>query len=58
MNLFEVLQYVVSYDSDYKLLDGARYYKICLPADIPATDFWSIIVYDYLSHLMIRTNQK
>jgi hypothetical protein len=58
MKPFEVLQYIVLYDSNNNLLNGARYYKIYLAAEIPVSNFWSIIVYDILSRLMIRTEQK
>ena len=39
------------------LLEGGKKYKLHLPSDIPASDFWSIIVYDALSRLIIHTDQ-
>jgi hypothetical protein len=39
INPFAEIQNIVSYGSDNNLPDGARYYKINLPADIPANDF-------------------
>jgi hypothetical protein len=39
-------------------LDGSRTYRLELPADIPARDFWSVVVYDALSRSMLRTPQK
>ncbi len=53
----EELQHIISYDSEGHMLEGGKKYKLYLPPDIPASDFWSIIVYDPLSHLMIHTDQ-
>ena len=53
----EELQHKISYDLKGCLLDGRKKYKLHLPPDIPASDFWSIIVYDPLSRLMIHTDQ-
>jgi hypothetical protein len=53
----EELQHIISYDSKGHLLEGGKKYKLHLPSNIPASDFWSIIVYDHLSRLMIHTNQ-
>jgi len=51
------LQIEISYDSKGNLLEGGKKYKIHLPSGIPASEFWSIIVYDSLSRLMIHTDQ-
>jgi hypothetical protein len=55
--LKEELQHIISYDSNGNPLDGEKKYKLFLPPDIPASDFWSIIVYDPLSRLIIHTDQ-
>jgi hypothetical protein len=52
------LQHIISYDSKGNLLDGGKKYKLFLPPDIPASDFWSIIVYDPFSRLIIHTDQS
>jgi hypothetical protein len=40
-------KYLASYlDSDKDWLDGARNYRLHVPADVPAAAFWSITVYD------------
>jgi hypothetical protein len=39
-------------------LDGSKTYRLVLPPDIPARDFWSVVVYDALSRSMLRTPQK
>jgi hypothetical protein len=53
----EELQHYISYDSKGCLLEGGKKYKLHLPSDIPASEFWSIIVYDSLSRLIIHTDQ-
>jgi hypothetical protein len=53
----EELQYIATYDANGKALDGSRNYKIHLPPDIPASNFWSVIVYDNQTRLIIRTDQ-
>jgi hypothetical protein len=52
------LQITISNDANGRLLDGEKNYKLHLPHDIPASDFWSIIVYDTLSRLIIHTDQS
>jgi len=39
------------------MLEGEKKYKFHLPPDIPASDFWSILVYDLSSRLLIHTDQ-
>jgi hypothetical protein len=51
------MQITISYDANSCPLEGGKKYKLHLPKDIPASDFWSIIVYDSLSRLIIRNNQ-
>jgi hypothetical protein len=53
----EELQYIATYDASGKPLDGGKNYKIHLPPDIPASNFWSVIVYDKQTRLIIRTDQ-
>jgi hypothetical protein len=52
------MQITISCDSKLNLLEGSKEYRISLPPKIPASDFWSIIVYDYLSQMMIHTEQS
>jgi hypothetical protein len=53
----EELRHMIPYDSKGNLLEGEKKYKLHLPSDIPASDFWSILVYDSQSHLIIHTDQ-
>jgi hypothetical protein len=51
------VQYIASFDSCGNNLDGDKNYILHLPPDIPVKDFWSVIVHDKLTRLMIRTDQ-
>ena len=45
-------------DSDGKPLDGSKTYKIHLPPNIPAKDFWSFVVYDNQTRSMLQTDEQ
>jgi hypothetical protein len=45
-------------DSEGKPLNGNNTYKIHLPPNIPAKDFWSFVVYDNQSRSMLQTDQQ
>jgi len=45
-------------DSERKPLDGNKTYKIHLPPNIPAKEFWSFVVYDNQTRSMLQTNQQ
>jgi hypothetical protein len=51
-------QYTVSKDSGGKSLKGEKYFKVHLPKGIPSCNFWSVIVYDSRTQLMIHTDQS
>ena len=51
------IQYVASYDINGKPLDGNKNYKLHLPPQIPASNFWSVIVYDKQNRMIIATDQ-
>jgi hypothetical protein len=52
-------QYAIAYlDEDGNALDGSKTYKIHLPKDVPAKDFWSFTLYDNQSRAMLQTNQR
>jgi hypothetical protein len=44
-------------DSNGDSLDGARSYKLRLPADIPFERFWSVMLYDTQTRSMLQTSQ-
>ena len=52
-------QYAIAYlDKDGHVLDGSKTYKINLPANIPAKDFWSFTLYDNQTRAMLQTDQR
>jgi hypothetical protein len=44
-------------DSDGEYFDGGRNYRMTLPADIPESRFWSVILYDRQTRSMLQTGQ-
>ena len=52
-------QYAMLYlDKDGNPLDGSKTYKVHLPPDVPAKDFWSFVVYDNQTRSMLQTDQQ
>ena len=46
------------HDAAGHYLDGAKTYRLHLPPNIPAKDFWSVIVYDPQTRTMLQTDQQ
>ncbi len=44
-------------DSKGEILYGEKNYKLNMPANVPAKDFWSIVVYDPQTRSMLQTDQ-
>ena len=53
----EIILYKLICDSSGKTLSGEKNYRLHLPERMPPCDFWSVIVYDNDTGLMIRTDQ-
>jgi hypothetical protein len=52
-------QYLIAYlDKDGNALDGSKTYKIHLPPNVPAKDFWSFTLYDNQTRSMLQTDQR
>jgi len=45
-------------DESGAYLDGSKTYKLTLPANVPAKDFWSILLYDSQTRSMLQTDQQ
>lgn len=52
-------QYLIAYlDKNGNALDGGKTYKIHLPPNVPAKDFWSFTLYDNQTRSMLQTDQR
>ena len=50
--------YVVnSTDKDGNYLDGAKNYKLHVPPDVSAKDFWSVVVFDPQTRSKLKTSE-
>jgi hypothetical protein len=45
-------------DSQGNPFDGAKTYKLHLPPNVPAKDFWSAVVYDNQTRSLLQTDQQ
>lgn len=45
-------------DANEQYFDGARTYRVTLPKDIPAANFWSLTLYDTQTRSMLDTPQR
>jgi len=51
-------QYVYTeQDADGNYLDGARNYRLRIPANVPAKDFWSVVLYEPQTRSELQTSQ-
>lgn len=52
-------QYAITYrDSNGNPLDGGKNYKVNVPANVPAEDFWSFTLYDNQTRSMLQTDAQ
>jgi hypothetical protein len=52
-------QYLAAFtDADKNFFDGAKTYRVTLPADIPEARFWSLTLYDNQTRSMLDTPQR
>ena len=52
-------QYAIAVtDAKGQPLDGSQTYKVHLPPNIPAKNFWSFVVYDNQTRSMLQTDQR
>ena len=57
-NLDRMRAVQVYLDKDRKALDGSKTYKIHLPPNVPAKDFWSFTLYDNQTRSMLQTDER
>jgi hypothetical protein len=57
-NIGQGSQYLWTYrDADGNFLSGAQTYRLHIPPNIPANNFWSVVVYDALSRSELQNGQ-
>jgi len=49
---------IAALDSESNYLDGGKNYRLNIPANPPAKNFWSVIVYDTQTRSMLQTDQQ
>jgi len=47
-----------SLDSEKRILEGSRNYKMTLPPNVPVADFWAITLYDTQTRSQLQTDQQ
>ena len=47
-----------SLDSEKRILDGSKSYKMSLPPNVPVADFWAITLYDTQTRSQLQTDQQ
>ena len=45
-------------DSKGRPFDGSRTYRVTLPPNVPANDFWAFTIYDVQTRSMLQTDHK
>jgi len=48
---------MITTDANGEYTDGDKTYKMNIPADVPAKDFWSVVVYDPQTRSQLQTGQ-
>lgn len=52
-------KYAVAYtDAEGNFFDGSKAYKVHVPPDVPAKDFWSFTLYDNQTRAMLQTDER
>jgi hypothetical protein len=46
-----------TFDKDGNFLDGSKTYKLHIPANVPAKNFWSVVLYDPQTRSELQTSQ-
>ncbi len=54
----EFLEFIISKDPEGQTLTGEKNYIFHLIPDLPSNDYWSFLVYDNETQLIIKTDQS
>lgn len=49
---------LIALDSSKQALDGAKTYKLTMPPNVPAKDFWALTMYDTQTRSQLQTDQQ
>lgn len=49
---------LIALDSKRQALDGSKTYKLTMPKDVPAKDFWALTMYDTQTRSQLQTDQQ
>ena len=49
---------LIAVDSKKQALDGSKTYKLTMPKDVPAKDFWALTMYDTQTRSQLQTDQQ
>ena len=49
---------MIAVDAKKQVLDGAKTYKLTMPKDVPAKDFWALTMYDTQTRSQLQTDQQ
>ncbi len=47
---------IITQDSNGEMLNGGQNYKLTIPANVPAKDFWSVVIYDPQTRSELQTS--
>jgi len=51
--------YAISFlDGEKNIFDGAKEYKLHIPANVPVNDFWAVTIYDTQTRSLLQTDQQ
>ncbi|WP_223427905.1 DUF1254 domain-containing protein [Tateyamaria pelophila] len=49
---------LIAVDAKKQVLDGSKTYKLTMPKDVPAKDFWALTMYDTQTRSQLQTDQQ
>lgn len=49
---------LIALDANKQALDGAKTYKLTMPPNVPAKDFWALTMYDTQTRSQLQTDQQ